>query len=138
MKINELVKNLRTHLEAVSDERMEMIDFDSLSRDLKGTAEALLYLDCKGRLCDEFLADTKSEIKRMCLAVSRAKGDATALDLTERLLESEGLDYEDLILLKRQVKAEFDRAFPGKPVHKIMESGQSFDLKVGEFKIGRK
>lgn len=138
MKMSELVNNLRAHLEAMSDDKMEMIDFDSLKNDLKSAADAVLNLDQSERLRDKFLAETKSEIRRMCLVISRAKGDASALDLTERLLESEGLAYEDLVLLKRQVKAEFDRTFPGEPIHRVMGNGPSSDLKVGQFKIGGK
>ena len=73
----------------------------------------------------------------MSSAVSRAKGDASSLSLTERLINSENLNYEDLVLLKDQVKAEFDRTFPGKPIHKMMEKRPSSDFKVGEFKTGK-
>ena len=138
MKTDELVNNLRTHIETISDEKIELLDFDSLRDDLKNAAEILLNLDEKGKVCDKLLADIKSEIKRMSLAVSRAKGDTSTLNLTERLLDAEDLDYEDLFLLKRQVRTEFDRTFPGKPLHKIVEQGQSFDFKVGEFKIGER
>lgn len=138
MKIDGLVENLKTHLEAISDEKIELMDFDSLRNDLKDAKDLLLSLDQKGKLCDKLLADTKSEIKRMSLAVSRAKGDTSTLNLTGTLLDVEDLDYEDLVLLKRQVRAEFDKTFPGKPVHKVMEKGQRFDFKVGEFKIGQK
>ncbi len=138
MKINELVENLRTHLETMSDEKIEAIDFDSLAKDLKEAAQALLNLDHKGELCDRLLADTKSEIKKMSLALSRAKGEDSTLSLTERLLDAEDLDYEGLVLLKHQVRAEFDKTFPGKPLHKIMQKSQSPDFRVSEFKIGEK
>jgi hypothetical protein len=138
MKVDELVENLRTHLEAINDEKIELINFDSLKDDLKHAAEVLLNLDQKRKLCDKLLVDTKSEIKRMSLAISRAKNDTSTLSLTDRLLDAEELDYGDLILLKRQVKAEFDRTFPGRPVHKLIEKGQSFDFKIGEFKIGKR
>lgn len=138
MKIEGLIKNLKTHLESLSDEKVEVIDFDSLRDDLKGAAKLLLELDQKGKLCDKLLADVKSEIKRMSLAVSQAKGDASTLNLIEKLLDSEGLNYEDIVSLKHQVRAEFDRTFPGQPVHKVVEIGRSCDFKVGEFKIGER
>lgn len=138
MKTDELVNNLRAHIESISDEKIELLDFDSLRDDLKNAAGLLLNLDQKGRLCDKLLDGIRSEIKRMSLAVSRAKGDPSNMNLTERLLNSEDLEYEDLALLKRQVEAEFDRTFPGKPIHKMMEKGPSCDFKVGEFKTGEK
>jgi len=138
MKTNELVENLRKHLAAIRNEAIEMIDFDSLIKDLQNVSEALLDLELKSKLSEKFLADTKSEIRRMALAVSRAKGDPSGLDLTERLLESEGLDYDELILLKDQVKAEFNRTFPGKPVHRVVERGRSSESRVLEFKVGTK
>ena len=138
MKTDELIKKLKTHIESIGGEKIELLDFDSLRDDLKNAANIILNLDEKGKLCNKLLADIKSEIKRMSLAVSRAKGDASSLSLTERLLNSEDLNYEDLVLLKGQVKAEFDRTFPGKPIHKMMEKGTSSDFKVGEFKIGKR
>ncbi|MGB2698484.1 MAG: hypothetical protein WBD28_11595 [Candidatus Zixiibacteriota bacterium] len=138
MKTDELINNLRTHIEAINDEKIESIDFDSLTDDLKNTAQIILALNEKAKLCDKLLADVRSEIKRMSLAVSRARGDTSALSLTERWLNSEDLDYEDLVMLKRQVKAEFDRTFPGKPIHNMMEKGSSCDFKVGDFKTGEK
>jgi len=138
MKTNELVQNLRTHLETIGDEKIEAIDFDSLEKDLKEAARALLNLNLKGKLCDKLLADTKSEIQRMSLALSRAKGEASTFNLTERLLDAEDLDYEDLVLLKRQVRAEFDKTFPGKPLYEIMQKSPSPDFRIGEFKIGEK
>lgn len=138
MKTDELINNLRTHIEAINDEKIESIDFDSLTDDLKNTAQIILALNEKAKLCDKLLADVRSEIKRMSLAVSRARGDTPALSLTERWLNSEDLDYEDLVMLKRQVKAEFDRTFPGKPIHNMMEKGSSCDFKVGDFKTGEK
>ena len=138
MKIDELARNLKTHFERLNHEKIEIIDFDSLEKDLKETNQTLLKLDQKGKLCDKLLADAKAEIKRMSQAVSRAKGETSTLNLTERLLAAEELDYEDLVLLKHQVQAEFDKTFPGKPVHKIIEKNQSFDFRVGEFKIGEK
>ena len=136
MKTDELVSNLRAHIEGIGDEKIELLDFDSLRDDLKKAAGLLLKLDEKGKLCDKLLDGIKSDIKRMSLAVSRAKGDASSLSLTERLLNSEDLDYEDLVLLKNQVEAEFNRTFPGKPIHKMMEKSTSSDFKVGEFKTG--
>jgi hypothetical protein len=138
MKTTKLVENLGRHVETIRNEAIEMIDFDSLIKDLENTAEALLDLELKSKLSGKFLADTKSEIRRMSLAVSRAKGDASGLDLTERLLQSEGLDYDDLILLKDQVKAEFNRTFPGKPVHRVVERGRSSGSRILEFKVGTK
>jgi hypothetical protein len=138
MKTDELVSNLRAHIESIGDEKIELLDFDSLRDDLKNTAGLLLKLDEKGKLCDKLLNGIKSDIKRMSLDVSRAKGDASSLSLTERLLNSEDLDYDDLVLLKDQVKAEFDRTFPGKPIHEMMEKGTSSDFKVGEFKTGKR
>lgn len=138
MNTSKLVENLGRHVEMIRNEAIEMIDFDSLIKDLKNAAEALLDLDLKSKLSEKFLADTKSEIRRMSLAVSRAKGDPSGLDLTERLLQSEGLDYDDLVLLKDQVKAEFNKTFPGKPIHRVVESGRSSGSKVLEFKVGTK
>ncbi len=138
METDDLVNNLRAHIESISDEKIELLDFDSLRDDLKNATGLLLNLDQKGKLCDKLLDGIRSEIKKMSLAVSRAKGDASSLSLTERLLKSEDLDYEDLALLKQQVGAEFDRTFPGKPIHKIMEKGNSSDFKVGDFKTGER
>ena len=138
MKTSQLLENLGKHAQSIKSEEIETVDFDSLAGDLKSAAQALSDLGRKAELCDKFMDEARSEIKRMSLAVSRAKGDASALDLTERLLESEGLDYDDLALLRRQVRAEFDRTFPGKPIHQVMETGEGFRLRASEFKIGLK
>lgn len=148
MKIQNLIDALKEHIECLDGEKMEKIDFDQMQKDLKNSAEALSSLQRKEELCDKLLSDFKSEIKRMSLALSRVKGDWNPAlkmqtshlrdGLVERLLSSENLGFEELILLREKVREEFNKCFPTKPQARIVDNLNFGEFKISEFKTGVK
>jgi hypothetical protein len=138
MEIENLIQSLKKHGEAIQNETIQKIDFDQLEKDLSEAVSALSSLEKKEKLCDELLSDFKSEIKRMTLAVSRAKGDLNSCGLVERLLLSPDLGFEDLLFLREKVREEFNQSFPNSPQSKIMANLTNSSFKVSAFKAGVK
>ena len=137
----ELANKLKGYAEILEDESVEKIEFDSLKDALKKAATNLVQLEGTKKLCERLLCDFKSELKRLANFLSFAKGDSSTLNLVENLLSSENLDFDDLILLRKKLKAEFDSAFPSRPlsrvVEKIDDQGKDiFESKIGEFRVG--
>jgi len=132
----ELANKLRSFAEMLADESIEKIEFDSLKEILEKAAKDLIEFECTKKLCEKLLSDFKSEIKRMANFLSCAKGKSFPLHMVEKLLSSEKLDFDDLMLLRRKLKAEFEDVFPSKPVSKIAEKKDVFESKIGEFKVG--
>jgi len=119
-------------------EKIEKIDFDQMQEDLKAVVETLIRLQKKDQLCEKLLSDFKSDVKRMSLAISRAKGDLNACGLVEKLLSSENLSFEELILMREKVREEFNKSFPTKPQAKIADNLGFGGFKINEFKTGAK
>jgi hypothetical protein len=136
MEIENLIQSLKKHGEAIQNETIQKIDFDQLEQDLSDTASALSSLEKKGNLCDGLLSDFKSEIKKMALAVSRAKGDLNSCGLVERLLLSPDLGFEELLFLREKVREEFNQSFPSTPQSKVMVDLVQPNFKIAEFKTG--
>jgi magnesium-transporting ATPase (P-type) len=136
MNIQNLIEALKEHVEHLDGEKIEKIDFDQMQEDLRTSVEALSSLQRKEELGDKLLCDFKSEIKRMSLAVSRSQGDMTTSGMVERLLSSENLSFEELILLREKVREDFNRSFPAKPQAKIVDKLGFGGSKTREFKAG--
>ena len=141
MNIQNLIDALKEHIGYLDDEKIEKIDFDQMQEDLKKSIEALISLQGKEELCEKLLSGFKSEIKRMSLAISRANHDlnpALQDGLVERLLSSENLSFEELVLLREKVKEDFNKSFPTKPQAKVVDNLGFGGLKISEFKAGGK
>lgn len=138
MQTQKLIGALQEHLRCLDAEKIEKIDFDQLQEDLKTTVEALIELQKKEDLADKLLSDFKSDIKRMSLAISRAKNDLNTCGLVEKLLSSEDLSFEELILLREKVREDFNQSFPTKPQAKIVDNLGFGGFKISEFKTGGK
>ena len=138
MHTQKLIEALKEHLECLDAEKIDKIDFDQLQEDLKNSIEVLTYLQKKEELADKLLSDFKSDIKRMSLAISRAKSDLNTSGLVEKLLSSENLSFEELILLREKVRGEFNQSFPTKPQAKVVNNFGLGDFKINEFKTGAK
>jgi hypothetical protein len=138
MQRQELIDALKEHIQRLDGEKIEKIDFDQMQEDLKASTEALLSLQRKEELCDQLLRDFKSEIKRMSLAVSRAQGDLNTSGMVERLLSSENLSFDELVLLREKVREDFNRSFPAKPQARVIDNFGFGGFKAGEFKAGVK
>ena len=136
MKVNELIESLKRHKEAIKGEMIQQIDFDQLERDLGEAALALHSLSEKEVLCEKLLSDFKSEIKRMSLAVSRAKADLSSCGLVDKLLSSPYLSFEDLLFLKKKVRKEFNQSFPASPQSKVVVGSGRVSTGMSEFKTG--
>jgi hypothetical protein len=136
MNVQELIESLKGHKDAISDEMIQRIDFDSLEKALSETTRVLGTLGEKEQLCEKLLSDFKSEVKKMALAVSRAKGTLSSCGLVEKLLSSPDLSFEDLLFLREKVKEEFNQSFPASPQLRVaVHSGQS-SFSISEFKTG--
>ena len=85
MHTQKLIETLKEHLRCLDAEKIEKIDFDQLQEDLKNSIEVLTCLQKKEELADKLLSDFKSDIKRMSLAISRAKSDLNTCGLVEKL-----------------------------------------------------
>jgi len=138
MQTQKLVEALKEHVTCLDAEKIEKIDFDQMQEDLKNSIEAMISLQKNKRLCEKLLADFKSEIKKMSLAISRAKGDVNASGLVERFLSSEDLSFEELALLRDKVREDFNKSFPSKTQAKVVDSLEFGELKICEFKAGVK
>ena len=138
MQRQELIDALKEHIKRLDGEKIEKIDFDQMQEDLRASTEALLSLQRKEELCDQLLRDFKSEIKRMSLAVSRAQGDLNTSGMLERLLSSESLSFDELVLLRQKVREDFNRSFPTKPQAKMVDNFGFGGFKASEFKAGVK
>jgi hypothetical protein len=136
MQREELIDALKEHIKRLDGERIEKIDFDQMQEDLKASTEALLSLQKKEELCDQLLGDFKSEIKRMSLAVSRAQGDLNPSGMVERLLSSDNLSFDELVLLRQKIREDFNRSFPTKPRARVIHNFGSGGFKASEFKAG--
>ena len=138
MQTQELIEALKEHQKCLDAENIEKINFDQLQEDLKTSASALIFLQKKEELCDQLLSDFKSEIKRMSLSISRAKGDLNNCGLVEKLLSSENLNFDELILLREKIKEDFNKTFPAKPQAKVVNTLGYRGFKSSEFKAGVK
>jgi hypothetical protein len=141
MNIQNLIDALREHSGCLDGEKIEKIDFDQMQEDLKTVVEALIWLQRKEELCDKLLSDFKSEIQRMSQAIFRARGDlnpALRDGLVEKLLSSENLSFEELILLREKVREDFNKSFPTMPQAKVVDNLGFGGFKVSEFKAGVK
>lgn len=138
MQRQELIDALKEHIKRLDGEKIEKIDFDKLQEDLRASMEALLSLQKKEELCDQLLGDFKSEIKRMSLAMSRAQGDQNTSGMVERLLSTQDLSFDELVLLRQKIREDFNRSFPTKPQARVIDNFGFGGLKASEFKAGVK
>lgn len=138
MQTQKLIDALKEHIGCLDSEKIEKIDFDELQKDLEDSREALSSLQKKEELCNELLSDFKSEIKRMSLAISRAKGDLNGCGWAERLLSSENLNFEELIFWREKIREDFNKTFPAKPQAKVVGNLDFGGFKINEFKTGAK
>jgi hypothetical protein len=138
MNIQDLIDSLKSHRDAIDGEAIQKMDFDQLEKDLSQSVQALSSFDKTEELCQRLLADFKSQIKRMSLAVSRAKGDPSSCSLVERLLESPDLSFDDLLFLREKVKEEFNHSFPSSPRSRVMIERSGSNFTISEFKTGVK
>ena len=136
MNVSELAKALKNHALLMDQEKTTQINFDELQKDLRQASEVLTKLEEKSNLGEKLLGDFKAEIKRMSLTLSRVKDDPHLFELTQKFVDSDNMRFEDLILLRKQIRSEFDKAFPSKPQAKIMKILPSFNYKIKEFKAG--
>jgi hypothetical protein len=135
MHTQKLIEALKEHLRCLDAEKIEKIDFDQLQEDLKNSIEVLTCLQKKEEFADKLLADFKSDIKRMSLAISRAKGDLNTSGLVEKLLSSENLSFEELILLREKLREDFNKSFPTKPQAKVVDALGHGGFKISEFRL---
>ncbi|KPL02713.1 MAG: hypothetical protein AMJ90_05030 [candidate division Zixibacteria bacterium SM23_73_2] len=136
MKEIELARKLNDFAKLIGDESVEEIEFDSLRQSLEESASCLVQFEKTKTLCEKLLSDFKSEIKRMANFLSCARGENFPLSMVEKLLSSKNLDFDDLVLLRKKVKNEFDNAFPSKPVSRVAERKDIFESRIREFKVG--
>ncbi len=136
MDICELIEGLNRQREVIAGEMVHQLDFDKLQNDLAEAASVLSSLAEKEKLCQRLLAEVKSEIKKMALAVSRAKGDNGTGTLVERLISSPEIGLDDLLYLREKVKEEFNQCFPVSPQSKTMNRTAESRTRISEFKTG--
>lgn len=136
MNGHELTESLKRHKSAINGEMIQKIDFDRLEKDLTEAARVLISRGEKEQLCEKLLSDFKSEVKKMALAVSRAKGSLSSCGLVDKLLSSPDLSFEDLLFLKKKVREEFNQSFPPSPQSKVFVDPGHVNTGISEFKTG--
>ena len=136
MNVHELIESLKGHKDAISGEMIQKIDFDQLEKDLTEAARVLASRGEKEQLCESLLSDFKSEVKKMALAVSRAKGNVSSCGLVDKLLSSPDLSFEDLLFLRKKVREEFNQSFPPSPQSKVFIDPGDANTSISEFKTG--
>jgi len=136
MEIQKLIDALNQQRQAITGEAVHQMDFDQLQSDLAEAARMLIGLGERDKLCERLLADFKSDIARMALAVSRAKGEAGTGELVEKLISSPDTGLDDLFHLRKMVREQFNHCFPVAPQSKLSGRLASSRAKVSEFKTG--
>jgi hypothetical protein len=136
MNVQNLIKSLQTHRNAINDQALQKIDFDQLEGDLSEAVDTLSHLKDKRELCEKLLSEFKVDIQKMAMAVSRAKGEINSCSLVERLLSSPDLGFEDLLFLRDRVREEFNQSFPASPQSSVMVTSSSSRLDASEFRSG--
>lgn len=136
MNTQSLIESLKVHQGCISDETIHNMDFDKLEKDLNEALRALKSSTQKEELCEKLLADFKSDIKKMALAVSRAKGDVGSSGLVEKLLSSPDLGFEDLLFLREKVKEEFNQSFSSSPQSRVSSTIPASKFNASVFKTG--
>jgi hypothetical protein len=136
MEIQKMIDALNQQCQAIEGETVHQMDFDQLQSDLAEAARILIGLSERDRLCERLLADFKSDIARMALAVSRAKGEAGTGELVEKLISSQDASLDDLFHLRKMVREQFNHCFPAAPQSKVSGRLASSQAKVSEFKSG--
>lgn len=138
MDISELIQHLKQDAEKINQDKIEELDFDRLEENLNSASEILKKLGEKEKTSDRILEDYKSEIKRLALSLSRLKGENANLELMEKYLREENLSYEELSLLRKQLKSEFDKSFSTTPIARAFypfSENKSAKDKITEFKV---
>lgn len=136
MSTRELMQSLTEHRDAILGEAIQKIDFDQLEKDLSEAARVLSSRGEKEQLCEKLLSDFKSEVKKMALAVSRAKGSLSSCGLVDKLLSSPDLSFEDLLFLREKAREEFNQSFPPSPQSKVFVDPGQVNTSISEFKTG--
>jgi hypothetical protein len=138
MNVKNLIESLKGYRKAIGDDGIGGMDFDQLEKDLEEAARALGSPDATEKLCQRLLSDFKSEIQKMALAVSRAKGEGGSCGLVEKLLSSPDLSFDDLLFLREKTREEFNQCFPVSPQSQVMVNLAESKSKVTDFKAGVK
>ena len=136
MNVENLIESLKGHRKAIGDENIGGMDFDQLKKDLNEAASALGSLEATEKLCQRLVSDFKSQIQRMAMAVSRAKGEGGSSALVEKLLSSPDISFDDLLFLREKTREEFNQCFPVSPQSQVMVSLAESKSKVTDFKAG--
>jgi hypothetical protein len=136
MEIQKLIDALNQQRQAIAGETVHQMDFDQLQSDLAEACRMLIGLKERDKLCERLLADFKSDIARMTMAVSRAKGEAGTGELVEKLLSSPDTGLDDLFHLRKTIRQQFNHCFPVTPQSKVSGRMASSQAKVSEFKTG--
>jgi hypothetical protein len=136
MEIQKLIDSLNRQRQAIEGEAVNQMDFDQLQSDLAEAARMLTNLNERDKLCERLLADLKSDIARMALAVSRAKVEAGTGELVQRLISSPDASLDDLFHLRKTIREQFNHCFPVAPQSKISGRLANSQAKVSEFKTG--
>jgi hypothetical protein len=136
MNIQALIECLEEHQISIGDATIHKMDFDKLEKDLDDATGALKSLAQKEALCEKLLTDFKSEVKKMALAISRAKGDMGSSGLVEKLLSSADLGFEDLLFLREKVKEELNHSFPSSPQSRVLGGIPESKFNASVFKTG--
>ncbi|MGB7062045.1 MAG: hypothetical protein WBF13_06790 [Candidatus Zixiibacteriota bacterium] len=136
MNVQELIECLKGHKDAINGEMIQKIDFDQLQKDLSEATRVLSSLGEKEKLCEKLLSDFKSQVKKMALAVSRARGTLSSCGLVEKLLSSPNLSFEDILFLREKVKEEFNQSFPASSQSKVVVDHGQDNFSISEFKTG--
>lgn len=136
MDVQNLIESLQMHRNAINDEALQKMDFDQLQRDLSDALDALSHLKEQRELCEKLLGEFKTDILKMAMAISRAKGDLSSGSLVERLLSSPDLGFEDLLFLRNKVREEFNQSFPASPQSNVVVISSNPKFDTSEFRSG--
>jgi hypothetical protein len=138
MNVQNLIESLETHRNAINDQALQKMDFDQLERDLSEAVGSLSSLEEQRELCEKLLGEFKTDIQKMAVAVSRAKGDLSSGSLVARLLSSPDLGFEDLLFLRNKVREEFNQSFPTSPQSNVVDTFSRSKFDTSAFRSGVK
>ena len=115
MELLELITKLDSTRARLAEEKIEEIDFSELAHDLGEAGATLQLLAMQAETGRKLVSLFKEELATRARAIARLKGESSSL--TEKLIRTENISLDELLTLKQELTAEFDRVF----AHKLTE-----------------
>lgn len=96
--------------------------------------QSLKILKVRAELGEKLLEALKTEIRKMALAISRAKQDHSFFEWTQKLLEKLPEDGDEILTLRERLKEVFNQTFTSQPDLWVTNQSNS-NMELKDFKL---